>query len=185
MTDETENRQTTQHQTFATRQLGAGASAEELVGEIFARDQKALQDWQNSAPRRRLADALLAMRKRAGLSQLDVARAADWNQTHVARMESATGPWPNRESLNAYIHACDDSATVGLVIAHPDGRTLHIDAAVAFGNQPSDQQFEALTDVTVSEPATKTAQATSQSTSFAASPSAAPASGHSRSAEGD
>ena len=162
MMDDTEEPQSSDLKTSSDREVGAGASADDLRAEIFARDPDARGAWEQSAPRRRLADALLAMRRRAGLSQLDVARAARWNQTHVARMESATGPWPTRESLNGYIHACDASATVGLVIAHPEDGTVHIDAAVAFGNQPTDRQFEALTDVRLSEKSGKTAVAASK-----------------------
>ncbi|WP_200341094.1 helix-turn-helix domain-containing protein [Rhodovibrio sodomensis] len=141
------------------RRVGAGASADALRAEIFARDPKAREDWDRSEPRRRLADALLAARKRAGLSQLDVARSADWNQTHVARMESATGPWPTRGSLNSYIRACDPSATVGLVIAHAEGEFVQIDAAVAFGNQAIDRSLETLTNARLAEPVAKAAAA--------------------------
>jgi transcriptional regulator with XRE-family HTH domain len=126
-------------------------SVDDLRAEILARDPDAARRWEATAPRRRLSDALLALRKRAGLSQSAVARAAGWNQTHVARMESATGPWPNRDSLMAYVRVCDPDAVVGLVFAHHDGERLQIDTAVAFGNEPSDRQLECLTDTVLDE----------------------------------
>jgi transcriptional regulator with XRE-family HTH domain len=140
------------------RTAGAGQSASELRERIFERNPEARHRWQRNEPRRRLALALLDLRKRANLTQKQVAEAAGWNPRHVARMESATGPWPNRESLNAYIHACDPEAAIGLVIAHPEGEEMHIDKAVAFGQGPADSLFETLAeDDPDDEPSTRLA----------------------------
>lgn len=128
------------------RTAGAGQSASALRERIFERNPEARRRWERNEPRRRLALALLDLRKRANMTQKQVAEAAGWNPRHVARMEAATGPWPNRESLNAYIHACAPEAAVGLVIAHPEGEEMHIDKAVAFGQGRADTLFETLAE---------------------------------------
>lgn len=65
--------------------------------------------------RRKLALSLVAMRRRAGLTQKEVAAAMDCDQAFVSRMESSTGPTPMPQSVQAYAHACH--AAAGYVFA--------------------------------------------------------------------
>lgn len=124
-------------------------SLEELRERRSREDPEAAERWERTAPRRRLAEGLIDLRRRAGMSQKQVAKAVGWNQTQVARMESATGPWPTHESLKAYAEACDPNTAIGLVIAHAEPSSLHFDTVVAFGDRSADQQFERLSDKSV------------------------------------
>ena len=115
---------------------------------VAGRETELAAAWEAGEPRRRLSGALVAMRKAAGLSQRALAEAVGWKQPQVARMESATGPWPTREALHDYARAC--GRTVGLVFVHPrSGHALHIDSAVAFGSGERDQLLDRMADKNV------------------------------------
>jgi transcriptional regulator with XRE-family HTH domain len=117
---------------------------------MFRDDPKLAQSWRDHESRRKLSSILLAMRKESGLTQRQLADKLNWKQPQVARLESATGPWPNRENLRAYTEAC--GRTVGLVFAHPEGRKkVHIDGTVAFGGPSSSVHIDQLagTDIKV------------------------------------
>lgn len=59
------------------------------------------------APQRKLALALRSLRKRAGLTQAEVARVSGLAQPHISRLESATGPSPSPETLRRFAQACN------------------------------------------------------------------------------
>lgn len=86
--------------------------------------------------RHALARALTAMRIRRGLSQDALGKRAGWDQSFVARMESATGPWPKRENIARYAEICGYEA--GYVFGHREDDRFHVDAAVGLtGEDPS------------------------------------------------
>ncbi len=125
-----------------------GRDVAELREELLQQDPQLAERWRESEPRRRLSTALVAMRKAARLTQQRLAREAGWKQPQVARMESATGPWPSPEALRTYAHACGRS--VGLVFVHPaTERSVHIDGAVAFGSSDPDQLLDRMVDANV------------------------------------
>ena len=68
-----------------------------------------------SSQRRELALALYGLRRRAGLSQSEVAHRMGKTQPHVSRMESATGPFPDSASIEAYAQACNSAAGIVFV----------------------------------------------------------------------
>ena len=123
-----------------------GETAEQLREELL-RDEEVARLWRESEPRRRLADTLISMRKSANLTQREVASRGRWDQSHVSRMESATGPWPQPESVRTYADICGFSA--GYVFAHAMGEEVHIDGAVSFGNSEADQMLERIVDKAV------------------------------------
>lgn len=133
----------------------AGTSLDAHRRKRFEEKPEAAERWTENTSRRRLALALIEHRRRAQKSQKEVARLAGWNQTQVARMESATGPWPNKHSLEQFVRACNPSATIGIVIAHSEDERLHIDTAVAFGDEVADQEFEQMADSWVEPPPAK------------------------------
>lgn len=59
-----------------------------------------------NAPKRAIAIQLRALRDARGMTQADVARAADMTQSTVARMEALTGPVPGVTSIERYVAAC-------------------------------------------------------------------------------
>ena len=121
-----------------------GATAAELREQLMREDPALAEAWEAGEPRRRLSMALVAMRKSAGLTQRGLAAITGWKQPQVARMESATGPWPSREALHDYAGAC--GRTVGLVFAHPKSGGMHIDSTVAFGSDAPDHLLDRLAD---------------------------------------
>lgn len=62
--------------------------------------------WDKSITRRALSNMLRRMRQERGLSQLDVARRLSTTQPVIARMESASGPWPSQDKIAAFSNAC-------------------------------------------------------------------------------
>lgn len=54
-----------------------------------------------------LAAALRALRKSAGLTQVDVQKASGLSQSHISKVESATGPIPSTETIIRYARACN------------------------------------------------------------------------------
>lgn len=76
---------------------------------------KAETAWKKNAARRSLSRMLHHMRRRRGLSQTTVAERMGSSQPVIARMESATGPWPVQESIAAYAAACGHVALLGFL----------------------------------------------------------------------
>lgn len=127
-----------------TDKTTSGASAAEIQQQLLRDNPELARAWEAGEPRRRLSMALLAMRKSAGLTQRALAAITGWKQPQVARMESATGPWPTREALHDYASAC--GRTVGLVFAQPRSGGMHIDSTVAFGSDAPDHLLDRLAD---------------------------------------
>lgn len=63
--------------------------------------------------KRNLALALRGVRKRAGLTQVELAERADMTQNFVSKLESPSGPMPNTDTLHRYAAACGVVAMVG------------------------------------------------------------------------
>ena len=130
------------------RNSKTGKPIDELRGELFREDPELERSWRDNASRRELSMALVAMRKAEGLTQRRLADRLGWKQPQVARLESATGPWPHADSLRAYASACGRS--VGLVFAHVEGAGhVHIDGAIAFGQTEDDKRVAALKDADI------------------------------------
>lgn len=77
-----------------------------------------------AAPRQQLALALVGLRKGAGLTQKKLSAAMGRDQAHISRMESPAGPWPERESIEAYAHAC--RAAAGYVFVTGSGAAASV-----------------------------------------------------------
>ncbi|WP_170566017.1 helix-turn-helix domain-containing protein [Ruegeria atlantica] len=63
--------------------------------------------------KRNLALALRSIRKRAGLTQEQVAELTGMKQNAISKLESPSGPMPNTDTLHRYAEACGVVATVG------------------------------------------------------------------------
>lgn len=90
-------------------------SMKSALKEMRRRSGKLDKALEASAQRRELALALYGLRRRAGLSQAEVAHRMGKTQPHVSRMESATGPFPDGASIEAYAQACDSAAGIVFV----------------------------------------------------------------------
>jgi len=71
--------------------------------------------WEEHAPARRLALSLIGMRRKAGLTQKQLATAANWDQGYVSRLESGRGPLPEAATVQRYAEACGGKAGYVLV----------------------------------------------------------------------
>lgn len=103
-----------------------------LIGETFEQRPKLQESWEAGARRRDLAMALVDLRKRAGLTQKQVAAALRWDQAQVSRMESATGPFPDARNVERYAQAC--GAEAGYVFADLSSGRRAVLSTVGFGD---------------------------------------------------
>jgi hypothetical protein len=126
-----------------------GRRVAELRQALLRNDPELAKRWAQSAPRRRLSEALVTARGAAGHTQQRLAEIVGWPLERVVRMESATGPWPGPEELTTYAAACGRS--VAIVFTHSDkAKSIHIDSVVALGTQDGDRLLERLAGVDVS-----------------------------------
>jgi transcriptional regulator with XRE-family HTH domain len=116
-----------------TVELDADGTAYEIVGDasgdsgeeevvLPAPDEiapRARALWDKSITRRALSNMLRRMRQKRGLSQSDVAKRLGTSQPVIARMESASGPWPSQDRIAAFSNACD--YLVGLCFLNAGG----------------------------------------------------------------
>lgn len=58
------------------------------------------------SPRADLAEKLILMRKRAGLTQAELAAKLGWRQSQISRIENFSGPEPDRARVVAFAAAC-------------------------------------------------------------------------------
>ena len=56
--------------------------------------------------KRELALLFRSLRKQAGLTQIELAARSGLSQSHISKMEAATGALPEVESWSRYFHAC-------------------------------------------------------------------------------
>ena len=82
---------------------------------------KAGEAWRQNTARRSLSRMLRHMRRRRGLSQTAVAERMGSSQPAIARMESATGPWPSQQAIAAYAGACGHVALLGFLDVETSG----------------------------------------------------------------
>lgn len=100
------------------------SGVKELISDILEARPDVARKWDDSRLRRDLGEALVRLRKRAGLTQKQLAQALGMDQAQVSRMESATGSWPSPRSMQRYAAAC--SVDFGFVFAdheHPEDFT--------------------------------------------------------------
>lgn len=92
------------------------------------------REWEASLPKRKMALALVRLRKHAGLTQAELAAKAGWDKGYVSRVESASGGVPDSATIMRYADACGGHA--GVVFAIPDAGKLHIVDVVTLSGDP-------------------------------------------------
>ena len=85
------------------------STAEEtpLAHALLAEDEALRASFEGHSDKRTLALALRSLRRWAGLTQADLAGRSGLSQSHISKIESATGPMPSTETLHRYAAACD------------------------------------------------------------------------------
>jgi transcriptional regulator with XRE-family HTH domain len=82
-------------------------------------DPELKRAWDDDALPRALGDALIGMRRAAGLTQAELAEAAGWHPSYVSRLERGSGAIPSPETVARYAAGCGFVATYGF--HEPDG----------------------------------------------------------------
>ena len=113
------------------------ALQEKILQEVPA----ALDLWNRTEPRRKIAMNAGSSPIRQGLSQKDVAERAGWDKAFVSRLEGASGGMPDTETIARYAEAC--GATAGIVIATlADSSHIHVVDAVTLPTQTPDGEID-------------------------------------------
>lgn len=94
---------------------------------------EAKADWAATAERRALARWLADGRLAAGLTQAELGRRIGRAQSFVARMESATGPWPRHEHLAAFAAACGRRLVLRMEPEPSEGEAAFVSGAATAG----------------------------------------------------
>ena len=97
---------------------------EEPTEERFSRglpvSEEFKQAWRKSAARRELGRKLEGMRRRAQLTQAQLAERMDKDQAFVARMESGRGDIPKAENIALFAAQCGFATAYAFVEQAPD-----------------------------------------------------------------
>lgn len=94
-----------------------------------------------NAKKRNLALALRAVRKKAGLSQIEVANRMKVYQSTVSKLESPTGPMPMTETIQRYSSACSAVAVIAfhqLIEDEPENAPSDPEEIAEHADSPSD-----------------------------------------------
>jgi len=119
-----------------------GGRVEDLRQQLLKSRPGFRKEWEETAPKRALAVALVRLRTEAGQSQTDVAKQAGWDKAFVSRLESAGGPLPDTLTLMRYAAAC--GRALGLVFADVAGDRVHVTDAVTLAAPAATHPFERL-----------------------------------------
>jgi transcriptional regulator with XRE-family HTH domain len=92
-----------------------------------------------SEMKRKLAQALRALRKEKGLTQKDLERRSRLSQPTISRLEAPTGALPNLDTVMRYVEACDGHILVGFA-----ARAFDAEAFVASSRQASGEVVSAI-----------------------------------------
>ena len=84
-----------------------------LTETLLAEDGGLRRSFAANAEKRGLALAARALRRASGLTQRQLAARARLSQSHVSKIESATGPMPSLTTLRRYAAACGAQVTIG------------------------------------------------------------------------
>lgn len=116
----------------AKRRRGSNA-VDTLIERTLEERPGLAERWQSLEPRRHLANALIAMRKKAGLTQIELGERTGWNQAFVSRVESVTGPQPSTDTIARYAKAC--GAVAGFVFGEVSRNALEITGGVTLSSE--------------------------------------------------
>jgi transcriptional regulator with XRE-family HTH domain len=130
-------------------------SLETVHAGVLRESRKIRQLWDETAPRRKISMMLVEMRRKAGLSQKQIAEVAGWNKGYVSRLESALDRTPDTTTLARYAAACGMSA--GFVIGEKvDPKHVLIHGAITLapdtGHWNKVQLFEKIANAKVKLP---------------------------------
>ena len=89
-----------------------------------------------------LAQALLDLRRGAGLRPVELARRAGWTNQFVSRLESFEGRLPDLTTIVRYGKAC--GVEIGLVFARAEERGLSVFSALTLQSELHERWYEEL-----------------------------------------
>lgn len=77
-----------------------------LQDVLLAESPNLAESYSRNDTKRELALLFRSLRKQAGLTQKELAARSGLSQSHISKMEAATGGLPEIESWSRYFHAC-------------------------------------------------------------------------------
>lgn len=86
-----------------------------LKSIMLAEDPKLEAEYDQTAIKRDIALMLRALRKKAGLTQTELAVRTGLSQSHISKIEAPTGGLPEIESCARYVHGCGQSLLISPV----------------------------------------------------------------------
>lgn len=105
----------------------------ELTATIrqISQDRNELLDLLDATARKKaLAIALVTVRKKMGLTQIQVAECTGFKQPFISKLESPSGPMPTAETISRYAHVCGVQLVVSFCSGNNDlSRSVPISAA--------------------------------------------------------
>ena len=105
------------------------ATYDELRARMLGTRPLLRRAWEASLAKRKMALALVHVRKAAGLTQAELAVKAGWDKGFVSRLESASGGMPETATIMRYAEVC--GALAGVVFGIAGAGELRIVDAVA------------------------------------------------------
>ncbi|WP_300031442.1 helix-turn-helix transcriptional regulator [uncultured Roseobacter sp.] len=78
----------------------------QLKNMLFAEDPELAESYDRNKAKRDMALLFRSLRKKAGLTQVELAERSGLSQSHISKMEAATGALPEIQSCSRYFHAC-------------------------------------------------------------------------------
>jgi transcriptional regulator with XRE-family HTH domain len=117
----------------------------EDIQEVLGKRPEVRERIRNNGARWHLSRQLVLARRRAGLSQRQLAETTGMDQAQISRMEAVTTSKPSDESLRRYLEGC--GLVLGYVWGEMQSGDLHVTGAVALGGSPdAEERFEQLID---------------------------------------
>ncbi|MEO3416155.1 helix-turn-helix transcriptional regulator [Roseovarius sp. CAU 1744] len=101
----------------------------DLTKALAASDPEFARAIEDNKRKRKLAVALRSLRHAAHLTQVEVAERSGLKQSHISKLEAATGAMPTIETLLKYAAACNAELSLDFNLA-PDDDTDVLDVSV-------------------------------------------------------
>lgn len=80
-----------------------------LKSVLLSEDADLAKAYDMSRAKREIALMLRELRRKSGLTQIQLAQNSGLSQSHISKMESPTGGLPEIESCAKYVHGCGET----------------------------------------------------------------------------
>ena len=110
----------------------------DLTEALAAQDSEFANAMDENKRKRKLAVTLRSLRNAASLTQTAVAERSGLKQSHISKLESATGAMPTLETLLRYAAACNAELSLDFNLTSDEGNDATVlDVSVSPGTKPA------------------------------------------------